>query len=56
MRPPLDIARAESVVPVLEWIGTERARALLQSLTRGVPEAGLTRSAKAALKRLDRRK
>jgi WD40 repeat protein len=52
VRPALDIARAESVVPVLEWIGTERARALLQSLTRGVPEAGLTRSAKAALKRL----
>jgi len=55
VRPPLNMARAESCVPVLEWIGTKRARALLEVLTHGVPAAGLTLSAKAALKRLAKR-
>jgi hypothetical protein len=41
-------------VEVLELIGTEKSRQLLQSLAGGVPEARLTRQAKSALMRLSR--
>jgi hypothetical protein len=37
---------------VLEYIGTDEARAMLRSLAEGVPEARLTREAKAAQERL----
>jgi hypothetical protein len=37
---------------VLEYSATPEARQLLESLTRGAPEAQLTQEAKAALERL----
>lgn len=37
---------------VLEHLGTPEARRLLRQLADGVPEAGLTREAKAVLQRL----
>jgi WD40 repeat protein len=40
------------VVATLEWIGTPAARALLQTLAEGAPDARLTTEARAALKRL----
>jgi WD40 repeat protein len=42
-------------VEALEHAGTAEVRALLEALTRGAPEAELTREAKAALVRLARR-
>jgi hypothetical protein len=42
-------------VQALEYSGTPEARKLLQALAQGAPEARLTREAKAALDRLDRR-
>jgi WD40 repeat protein len=42
-------------VQVLESIGTEDARAILQELSRGVSEAPLTKEAVSALKRLEMR-
>ena len=42
-------------VEVLEHIATPEARAVLESLAKGAPEALLTREAKAALDRLARR-
>jgi hypothetical protein len=39
---------------VLEHAGTPEARRLLKDLARGVPEARLTREARAALTRLNR--
>jgi WD40 repeat protein len=41
---------------VLERIGSAEARTLLLQLAKGAPEARLTREAKAALERLDRRR
>jgi hypothetical protein len=43
-------------VEVLELAGTQEARAVLEALSKGAPEARLTRQAGAALKRLERRK
>jgi hypothetical protein len=37
---------------VLEHIGGAEARALLEEIAKGAPEAALTQEAKAALKRL----
>jgi WD40 repeat protein len=44
--------RALRAVEVLEHIGTAEARQVLEAVSRGVPEARLTREAKAALERL----
>jgi WD40 repeat protein len=41
---------------VLEWIATKEARTLLLELTKGAPDARLTRDATAACKRLEARK
>jgi hypothetical protein len=48
--------RALRAAEVLEWIATREARARLLDLTKGAPEARLTRDAAAALKRLEGRK
>jgi hypothetical protein len=37
---------------VLEWLGTDEARAILAKLAEGSPGAALTRDAKATLTRL----
>jgi hypothetical protein len=42
-------------VEVLEYMATPKARQLLAELAKGTPEARLTREAKAALERLERR-
>jgi hypothetical protein len=57
-RPPqtADQLRARRAVRVLEWIGGNEARKLLQELARGEPEAELTRLAALALARLRHRK
>ncbi len=47
--------RAVRSVQVLEWIGTEDAKALLGTLATGSPYALQTREAKAALERLEAR-
>jgi hypothetical protein len=47
--------RASRGIETLERIGTPEARELLARLGRGAPGAGLTREAKAALDRLERR-
>jgi tricorn protease-like protein len=48
--------RAElRAIEALEWAGTAEARRLLKELAAGLPEATLTREAKAALGRLARR-
>jgi hypothetical protein len=44
--------RNRRAVEVLEHIGTKEARALLQTWSRGLKEATLTRYAKAALERM----
>jgi WD40 repeat protein len=46
-----DVLRRERALEVLEHIDTDEARALLEELARGAPEATLTQQAKAALKR-----
>ena len=54
------MARADHAVPlqdirsveVIEHLGTAPARQLLRELAKGMPEARLTREAKAALARL----
>lgn len=48
--------RALRAVELLERIGTPEAQAILQTLAQGEPEARLTRTAAAALKRLGRQK
>jgi RNA polymerase sigma factor (sigma-70 family) len=48
--------RALRAVEVLEWIATQEARACLLELTKGAPDARLTRAAAAACKRLEGRK
>jgi WD40 repeat protein len=44
--------RGRRAVQVLEWIGSDEARALLAALAEGVPDARQTRSARGALGRL----
>ena len=41
-------------VEVLERVETEEARRVLEAMAKGVPEARLTREAKAALSRLEK--
>ena len=53
--PTPEEARAIRVVEALEQAGTAAARGLLTDLAGGVPEARLTREAKAALQRLPRK-
>ena len=53
--PPREL-RALRAVEVLEWIATKEARTLLLELTKGAPEARLTRDAAAACKRFEGRK
>jgi hypothetical protein len=53
--PPREL-RALRAVEVLEWIATKEARAHLIELTKGAPEARLTREAAAACTRLEGRK
>jgi RNA polymerase sigma factor (sigma-70 family) len=48
--------RALRALEVLEWIATPEARARLLELTKGSPDARLTREAAAACKRLEGRK
>jgi hypothetical protein len=48
--------RALRTAEVLEWIATKEARARLLELTKGTPDARLTREAAAACKRLEGRK
>jgi hypothetical protein len=48
--------RALRAVEVLEWIATKEARARLLELTKGAPDARLTREAAATCKRLEGRK
>ena len=58
LRGPLTDAerlRSLRVVEVLEHAGTEQARRLLARLAGGAAEARLTREAKGAMQRLDRR-
>jgi hypothetical protein len=52
--PPRDL-RALRAVEGLEWIATTEARTLLVGLTKGAPDARLTREAAAACKRLEGR-
>lgn len=47
-----EILRAVRAVQVLEYAGTEEAKALLQQLAQGAGAAPLTQEAKAALERL----
>jgi hypothetical protein len=54
--PTPEEARAVRVVEVLEHAGTAAAQRLLTALAGGVPEARLTREAKAALERLAERR
>jgi hypothetical protein len=48
-----EVAFQRRAVEVLEKIAAREARAFLQALAAGVPEARLTRNAQEALKRLD---
>jgi hypothetical protein len=50
-----EVRRTSRAIDVLELIATAEARELLQTLSTGAPEARLTREAKAALQRLERR-
>jgi WD40 repeat protein len=50
-----EAVRPLRAVEALEWAGTADARQLLQALAGGAPEARLTREARAALARLERR-
>ena len=53
--PPREL-RALRAVEILEWIATKGARARLLELTKGAPDARLTREAAATCKRLEGRK
>jgi RNA polymerase sigma factor (sigma-70 family) len=50
-----EVLRAVRAVAVLEYAGTPEARRVLEALAKGAPEARLTREAKSALRRLERR-
>jgi hypothetical protein len=50
-----DELRQERALHVLERIGSPESRSVLKKLATGAPEARLTREAKAALERLERR-
>jgi WD40 repeat protein len=50
-----ELRRAIRAIEALEYIGGPQAREVLQVVAKGVPEARLTREAKAALTRLGRR-
>ncbi|HKI32919.1 MAG TPA: PQQ-binding-like beta-propeller repeat protein [Gemmataceae bacterium] len=52
--PPTELVRPLRAVEVLEDLGTPEARKVLESLSKGRPEATLTVAAKEALARLDR--
>jgi hypothetical protein len=52
--PSQDELRLSRALEVLEMAGTSEAPQLLETLTKGAPEARLTREAKAALARLKR--
>jgi WD40 repeat protein len=52
--PPARLRRSRALA-ALEYCGTGEARAVLESLASGAPEGELTREAKAALDRLDKR-
>jgi hypothetical protein len=54
--PPGKTMQGLRAVEVLEWLGTDEARALLAKLADGSPGAALTRDAKATLARLGRGK
>ncbi len=49
-----DVVRRERAMEVLEHIDGAEAKALLEELAKGAPEAALTREAKAALKRREK--
>jgi hypothetical protein len=51
--PSPDVLRALRAIEVLESVGTAEAKAVLGKLAAGQPGAGLTREAKAALRRLE---
>jgi WD40 repeat protein len=52
--PPAAQLRAWRALAVLEYAGTPQARAVLEALAAGAPEARLTQQARAALERLKR--
>jgi WD40 repeat protein len=54
-RPPAAPPAASRTVEVLEHAGTPEARELLRRLARGLPDAGLTKEARASLARLTKR-
>jgi hypothetical protein len=53
--PTGEALRAIRAVEVLEHIGGPEARAVLEALAKGAPEAHLTRDAKPSLERLAKR-
>jgi WD40 repeat protein len=54
-RPTSQLLRDLRAVAVLEYVGDDRARAVLRRLAEGDPDARVTRHAKAALARLEKR-
>jgi hypothetical protein len=51
----LDLLRALRALEILECIGSQEAKAVLQIIAKGAPEARLTIEAKASLGRLEKR-
>jgi len=51
-RPTADQLRDVRAVEVLEYVGGDEARRVLEALAKGMPEARLTRAARAALERM----
>jgi hypothetical protein len=52
---PPETLRAARAIQVLEWIGSDAARQVLEKLPKGGPKARQTQEAKASLERLARR-
>jgi hypothetical protein len=52
---PPETVRAARAIQVLEWIGSDAARQVLEKLSKGVPKARQTQDAKASLERLGKR-